>query len=140
VVEAWPDRQERDLRVLRGLLAGRTWLVEDNGFPVATVTYRPDGNLALWTGEELREPAAYLSRLVVSRKYAGRGIGAALTDWAGGRARHEYGAESLRIDVWATNDQLHSYYQMHGFRLLRQCHDEIYPSAALFYKPTAAIS
>ena len=67
----WPNRLERDLRVVRGLMACRTWLVEDDGIPVATVTYRPDGNHDLWTKDEREEPAVYMSRLVINRRYAG---------------------------------------------------------------------
>jgi ribosomal protein S18 acetylase RimI-like enzyme len=135
----WPDKDERDLRVLRGLLACRTWLVEDYGIPVATVTYRPDSHSGLWTEREMSEPAGYMSRLVVSRKYAGTAIGATLTDWAGARARAEFGAEYLRIDVWTTNVRLHSYYEAHGFHFLRFHSDLSYPSSALFYKKTADI-
>jgi Acetyltransferase (GNAT) family len=135
----WPTEQERDARVLRGLLAGRTWLVEDYGIPVATVTCRPDGNPDLWTPRELLEQAGYMSRLVLNRKYAGTAAGAALTDWAAVRARREYHAESLRIDVWTTNTRLHGYYQDRGFIFLRFCADENYPSAALFYKRTSDV-
>ena len=61
-------------------MACRTWLVEDDGIPVATVTYRPDGNHDLWTDDEREEPAVYMSRLVINRKYAGLGVGADLTE------------------------------------------------------------
>jgi ribosomal protein S18 acetylase RimI-like enzyme len=135
----WPNRGERDARVLRGLLSGRTWLVQDYGIPVATVTFRPEPNLDLWNAREARVPAAYMSRLVLNREYAGMHIGATLTDWAGARGRSEFGAESLRIDVWTTNISLHSYYEKRGFHFLRFCSDDKYPSAALFYKPTADI-
>lgn len=135
----WPNRLERDLRVVRGLMACRTWLVEDDGIPVATVTYRPDGNQDLWTDAEQREPAVYMSRLVINRKYAGRGVGADLTNWAGARARREFGAETLRIDVWTDNYRLHEYYMGRGFTYLRKHEDEAYPSAALFTKATADI-
>lgn len=143
----WPDLAERDARVLRGLLACRTWLVEDDGIPVATVTYRPDGNHDLWTPEERAELSVYMSRLVINRDYGGQGIGAALTDWAGARARDEYGAQTLRIDVWTTNHALHAYYKGCGFHFLRKYEEEDdpsgkttkYPSAALFSKPTKEI-
>jgi GNAT superfamily N-acetyltransferase len=135
----WPNRLERDLRVVRGLMACRTWLVEDDGIPVATVTYRPDGNQDLWTDEEQSEPVVYMSRLVINRAYAGRGVGADLTNWAGARARREFGAETLRIDVWTDNYRLHEYYMGRGFTYLRKHKDEAYPSAALFAKATADI-
>ncbi len=135
----WPNRLERDLRVVRGLMACRTWLVEDDGIPVATVTYRPDGNQDLWTDEEQSESAVYMSRLVINRAYAGQGVGADLTNWAGARARREFGAQTLRIDVWTDNYRLHEYYMGRGFTYLRKHEDETYPSAALFAKAAADI-
>ncbi|HEU5419260.1 MAG TPA: GNAT family N-acetyltransferase [Streptosporangiaceae bacterium] len=135
----WPSREERDARIVRGLLSARTWIAEDYQVPVGTVTCSPEGDAELWTPAELREPAAYMSRLIVSRKFAGTGAGSQLTDWAGARARAEYGAQSLRIDVWTTNERLHSYYARHGFRFLRVCPDPDYPSGALFSKPTISI-
>lgn len=135
----WPNRLERDLRVVRGLMACRTWLVEDDGIPVATVTYRPDGNHDLWTKDEREEPAVYMSRLVINRRYAGLGVGADLTNWAGARALREFGAKVLRIDVWTDNYRLHNYYMGFGFKFLRKHEDDTYPSAALFVKPTEDI-
>lgn len=135
----WPSRAERDARIVRGLLSGRTWIAEDYQIPVGTVSCTPEGDAELWTPAELRQSAAYMSRLIVSRKYAGSSAGAQLTDWAGARARTEYGAQSLRIDVWTTNTRLHSYYQSRGFRFLRVCRDPDYPSGALFAKPMAVI-
>jgi ribosomal protein S18 acetylase RimI-like enzyme len=138
----WPDEPERDARVLRGLLACRTWLVEDRGTPVATITCRPEGYGLLWSEKERAEPAAYVSRLIVARDYAGEKIGEKLIDWAAARARREWGAESVRIDVWTTNEDLHRYYEERGFkflnvriRFLDAGKTKKYPSAALFSKP-----
>jgi ribosomal protein S18 acetylase RimI-like enzyme len=135
----WPNREERDARIVRGLLSGRTWIAEDYQIPVGTVSCSPEGDAELWTPAELRAPAAYMSRLIVSRKYAGTGTGSRLADWAGARAQAEYGAQSLRIDVWTTNERLHSYYARQGFHFLRVCPDPDYPSGALFSKPMASI-
>jgi GNAT superfamily N-acetyltransferase len=135
----WPNRLERDLRVVRGLMACRTWLVEDDGTPVATVTYRPDGNHDLWTEHERKDPAVYMSRLVINRDYAGLGVGADLMNWAGARAAQEFGAKVLRIDVWTDNYRLHDYYMSRGFKSLRKHKDDTYPSAALFVKLTEDI-
>jgi len=136
----WPTRAERDARALRGLLACRTWLVLYRQTPVATITFRPEGNTDLWRTGELKVPACYVSRLIVARDYSGQQIGSALVDWAGARARQEFGAQVIRIDVWTTNTALHGYYAKRGFCLLRFCQDEDYPSAALFYKPVAEIT
>ena len=138
----WPSETARDARVRRGLRDRRTWIVEDHGIPVATVTHRRQGNQKLWTAEEQRDPAVYVSRLIVSRKFAGNQIGSALIDWAGQRALWGWNAQWIRIDVWTTNVALHNYYEKRGFRWIRTCdlkEPDRYPSAALFQKPTAEI-
>jgi GNAT superfamily N-acetyltransferase len=135
----WPSETERDARVKRGLEAGRTWIVENDGVPIATVSGRPDANPDLWAESEQGDLAVYVSRLVVSRSYAGLGVGAELVNWVGMWARKQYGAQWIRIDVWTTNIALHSYYQEGGFRFLRFCDDVDYPSAALFQRSTAGI-
>jgi ribosomal protein S18 acetylase RimI-like enzyme len=138
----WPDKANRDARVRRGISDGLTWMVEDNGVLAGTVTCRERGNPKLWTADELNSPAVYVSRLIVCRGHAGRGLGAALIDWAGERGRLAWGADWIRVDVWTTNLALHQYYKGQGFEHLRslEFHDPWdYPSAALFQKPTAKI-
>ncbi len=139
----WPNRDERDARITQGIKDRLTWMVEDNqGTLVATVTCREHGNDMLWTQAELAEPAAYESRLIVSRDHTGQGIGAALINWAGARAVDRWGARWIRVDVWTTNTALHQYYKDQGFdhvRTLDFPDPWQYPSGALFQKPTAEI-
>jgi hypothetical protein len=52
----------------------------DHGVPIATITHRKYGNQKLWNACEQREPAVYISRLIVRRAYAGNHIGTALID------------------------------------------------------------
>jgi GNAT superfamily N-acetyltransferase len=139
----WPNAAERDDRVLRGLRAGCTWIVDDDEallnddyLPVATLTCRSDANPKLWKEQEQDEPAVYVSRLIVNRNYAGLRIGKELLEWAGKWAKAQYGARWLRIDVWTTNIALQGYYQQDAFRFVRFCDDVDYPSAALFQKTT----
>lgn len=139
----WPSEDERNARVARGIVRGATWMVEEDGALVATITYRDRGNPKLWTQDERSEPAVYVSRLIVGREQAGRGLGAALIDWAGLRGKEwTPAAESIRVDVWTTNHALHEYYKGQGFEHLRTLDFPDpweYPSAALFQKPIAAI-
>ena len=145
----WPSRAARDERVRRGLRDGGTWIAEEDGVPIATMTYRPTGNLRLWTRRERRQPSVYVSRLIVRRSHAGLGIGEALVDWAGLRALRDWGAQWIRIDVWTTNVALHNYYEKRGFEFCRIANvkeipnrgarnggPDRWPSAALFQKPT----
>lgn len=135
----WPSPKKRDDRVKRGLAGGATWIVEDDGIPVATITCEPGANPVGWTTWEQGEPTVYVSRLVVNRDYAGQGIGAELINWAGLWARRQYGAQWIRIDVWTNNIALHHYYEKLGFWFVR-FGITMYPSAALFQKPTASIN
>jgi GNAT superfamily N-acetyltransferase len=138
--EPWPNEEARNDRISRGIQGGSTWIAEDHGEAIATVTYREVGNQNLWTPSEQGDPAVYVSRLIVSRKRAGDGIGAALIDWAGYQAREEWEAKWIRIDVWTTNIALHNYYKEQQFIPVRVCDmEDNYPSAALFEKPTAEI-
>lgn len=139
----WPTKTAMDARVANGISHGLTWMVEDNGALVGTITCRERGTDYLWEDDELEDPAVYVSRLIVSRDHAGLGIGAALIDWAGERAAREWAANWIRVDVWTTNTDLHEYYKNQGFTHLRT--KEVpteweYPSAALFQKPTADIN
>jgi len=139
----WPDEVSRDARVELGIKDGLTWIAEDSaGALAATVTCREHGNDILWTPGEQAEPAVYVSRLIVSRELAGRGIGAALIDWAGVLGIELWQANWIRVDVWTTNVALHGYYRGQGFEYLRTLKFEDYweyPSAALFQKPTAKV-
>ena len=116
--------------------------MEHFGEPVATITYRKHGNQKLWTAQELRDPAVYACRLIVSRRWAGNEIGAALIDWAGYQALQAWKARWIRIDVWKDNFALHNYYEKYGFAHVRtwQFDDPgSSPSTALFQKPTAEV-
>ena len=136
--QPWPDESTRNARVLAGIALGKTWMVESDDSPIGTITYSEQGNDALWTPSELSESAVYVSRLIVSRTYAGHGIGAALIDWAAQRGRRQWNATWIRADAWTTNFGLHSYLKNLGFSHLRTYEFEsywTYPAAALFQKP-----
>jgi ribosomal protein S18 acetylase RimI-like enzyme len=140
----WPNRPDRDKRIRRGIKKGRTWIVEDRTEPVdsprrlvATVSCGRGGNQKLWTRRERNEPAVYISRLIVSRLHKGRGVGAALIEWASLRGIQQWGAKYTRLDVWTTNMELQGYYKAQKFVHVRTYDFEDwweYPSAALFQK------
>jgi GNAT superfamily N-acetyltransferase len=145
----WPNEPARDQRIRRGIKVGRTWIVEDRNEPadsprrlIGTVSCGRGGNKKLWTRRERNEPAVYISRLIVSRLHAGRGLGATLMNWAGLRGVRQWGAEWLRLDVWTTNLDLQSYYKAQKFNHVRTWDFDDpweYPSAALFQKPAIEI-
>ena len=107
---------------------------------MTTITVDTQGPLALneqpvWPADKSREPALYVRRVVVRRRYAGRGLGAALLDWAADIARRDHETALIRIDVWTTNLDLHAYYLRQRFtRCEGRDPRELanYPSQALF--------
>jgi ribosomal protein S18 acetylase RimI-like enzyme len=137
----WPNREQRDARVLKGLVNRKTVIVRQGDTAVATVTMANWHNPNVWVSgsctADLTERAVYLHRLITARKYAGHGLGESLINWAEKRARAKYGAQRTRIDVWTTNTDLHRYYQKLGFESCGRCPDPSYPSGALFERPIA---
>ena len=138
--DPWPDRTGQRERILNDLLKGKTWIVWDGTTPAATITVDTDEPLDLndqpvWPAHKRHEPALYVRRVVVSRRYAGKGLGAALLDWAANVAKRDHGATLIRVDVWTTNTDLHTYYK--GQRFIRRKGRDPrdltnYPSQALF--------
>lgn len=136
----WPDQAGQQERMLSDLLKGKTWLLWDGSIAAATITVDTEEPVDLnerpvWPPHKRGEPALYIRRVIVGRRYAGRGLGAALLDWAADTAGRDYDAALIRIDVWTTNTELHAYYESQRFTR-REGRDprELtnYPSQALF--------
>lgn len=136
----WPDRAGQRERILNDLLKGKTWITWDGDIAAATITVdidepRHQNEQPIWPDHRRHEAALYVRRVIVSRRYAGIGLGAALLDWAADVAQSHYGAELIRIDVWTTNIELHEYYEGQNFsRCEGRDPEELanYPSQALF--------
>ncbi len=136
--QPWRNEEDRSNRIWRDLAARKTWILWDGARAVGTITADPE-DYPVWPSETLRERAVYVRRLVISRDYAGQGLGTSLLDWAGLTAMRRYGAAWISVDVWSTNKGLHTYYEKHGFAFCGYCPDPDYPSGALFQKPTGQI-
>lgn len=134
----WPDENGLNKRIQGAIQAGQTWIAWDGARPAAILTADPNDH-GIWSARQRNEPAVYIRRLVVSREYAGHGLGGQLLDWAGLRASREYGARFMRVDVWTTNTELHDYYRRQGFKYWGLSPEPEYPSAVLFQKPTEVI-
>lgn len=136
----WPDRAGRRERILNDLLKGKAWVVWDGTAAAATATIDTEEPLDLneqpvWPAHKRREPALYVRRVIVSRRYAGIGLGAALLNWAAYMAKRDHEAVLIRVDVWTTNSELHAYYERQRFtRCAGRDPRELanYPSQALF--------
>ncbi len=105
--------------------------------PISITTEHPrdPAGRYVWPRRKRRQEALYAGRVIVSRSYAGLGLGAALIDWASHAAMQQIGTPRLRIDVWTTNRDLHAYYRRHGFSWSARrlpWKPPGYPSRALF--------
>lgn len=139
----WPDKDEQTRRILAAIRARSTWMVCEGKKPVATMTLHEADHGRLWTDvEEGAGSALYVSRMMVHRDYAGRGVGAAMLDWAESYAT-ALGLDRIRLDAWTANHALHAYYKEQGFdhvgwvperALLNRPDLEDYPSTALFQR------
>jgi GNAT superfamily N-acetyltransferase len=95
---------------------GRGWVhvVRDATGLVASVTVLPS-DLFVWG--ERAEPAGYVHRLMVDRRWAGQGAGAELLAWAEEKIRTS-NASFARLDCVRSNERLRAYYQSRGYVLV----------------------
>ncbi|MGH3329396.1 MAG: GNAT family N-acetyltransferase [Streptomycetales bacterium] len=128
----WPSEDLQAERIRSSIANGETWMVRDGDRTAATLAIDHEANPTLWTEAERAESALFVHRLIVSRAYAGKGLGAQLLNWATEKARQ--GARWLRVDVWTTNYDLQRYYLAQGFGHVRTLHLEDYPSGALLQR------
>jgi GNAT superfamily N-acetyltransferase len=134
----WPNRVGRNSRIKASLDEGKTWICWDGGTAAATLTADPDPD-PYWAQDPPARSAVYVHRLVVGRRYAGLGLGAALLNWAGRTGRLAHDASVMRISAWTTNLGLHDYYYGQGFSWRGLHPDDGYPSRARFEKLTSVI-
>jgi GNAT superfamily N-acetyltransferase len=144
--EPWPNRAGHRDRIRTDLNKGKTWLLRDGVTVAGTITIDTEEPVdaderPVWPAHKSPEPAIYVRRLIVGRRYSGIGLGAAMLDWAAEAATEEYQATLLRIDVWTTNRGLHEYYEGQLFAR-REARDpgELpdYPAQALFERLAVA--
>lgn len=121
-IQQWtPDYDDYARRVLADFVeAGMAWVIDDDAQVIATVSINePDPDFWGWSDDQ--DEALYLSKMIVSRQYAGHDLGGAILNWASQRARAD-GLRWLRIDVRRDNSALHRYYLAHGFEYVRTYH------------------
>ena len=107
----WPLPFPRD-QLAAAIGRGEVYVVEsEDGEGVATVSMLSD-DPEYW-GDQPPD-AFYVHKLAVRRDQAGRGIGAAIVEWANAEAA-EAGREFLRLDCLADNPGIRDYYEDLGF-------------------------
>jgi predicted N-acetyltransferase YhbS len=107
----WPLPFPRD-QLVAAIDRGEVYVVEsEDGEAVATVSMLLDD--PLYWGDQPPD-AIYVHKLAVRRDRAGRGIGAAIVEWANAEAA-EAGREFLRLDCLGDNPGIRDYYEDLGF-------------------------
>jgi GNAT superfamily N-acetyltransferase len=90
---------------------GEVYLAEVAGALAGTITLQ-EAEDPVWAG--LPSEAIYVHCLAVRREFAGHGMGRQLLQWAEQLARTR-GRPFVRLDCWAGNPKLCSYYEEAGF-------------------------
>jgi GNAT superfamily N-acetyltransferase len=95
---------------------GAVYVAEENDRIVGSVSlYEADDRI--WDGDSAS--ALYIHRLVSLRGAEGRGVGASLVLWSRQKAA-AMGKQWLRVDCWASNEELCRFYDRQGFRRVRR--------------------
>lgn len=109
--EQWPLPFPRD-ELAEAIDRGEVYVVEgEDDEPVATLALLQD-DPQYW-GDRPQD-ALYLHKFAVRRDRAGRGVGAAVVEWANAEAA-EAGREFLRLDCLCDNPRIRDYYEDLGF-------------------------
>jgi GNAT superfamily N-acetyltransferase len=107
----WPLPFPRD-ELAGAIDRGEVYVVEaEDGEAVGTVTILLDDPL-YWPDSP--PDALYVHKFAVRRDRAGRGIGAAIVEWANAEAA-EVGRDFLRLDCLGDNPGIRDYYENLGF-------------------------
>lgn len=137
--EQWSIGRAFSTRMADAVDRRETLLLRDDGEAVATFTMTSKGDADFWTPDELKESALYLGKMATSIRRRGEGLGCLMLSWAQDWAAKS-GYDSLRWDVWRTNDQLQDYYRSIGGQYIRTVHAAHRWSGALFQIPARKIS
>ncbi|GGW17513.1 GCN5 family N-acetyltransferase [Streptomyces globisporus] len=119
-IDQWRNPQTRAPALAKwqaDIAAGRTWLVEEEGRVLATITLAPP-DMDFWQPEDRPEDAVYVAKLITARAAMGRRLGGQLLDWAGHQAQQER-KSWVRLDCWRSNTALQSFYVREGFEHVR---------------------
>ncbi len=99
----------------------------------ATITIGHEPDTRKWSPELLCGSAVYISKLMVSRRYSGKELGAKLLDFADGLG-HSKDVTWIRLDAWTDNEELHNYYRRLGFECMNILRSKEFDSGAIFQR------
>ncbi len=137
--QQWNTGRNFETGIIDAISRRNTWLLRDDGASIATLTLTSDGDPDFWTTDERREPALYLGKMASAVRRGGEGLGSLMLSWAQDWTARS-GFDSLRWDVWRTNEQLQNYYRSVGGRYVRTVQVAGRWSGALFEIPATRIA
>jgi GNAT superfamily N-acetyltransferase len=137
--DQWNTGRNFETGIIDSISRRNAWLLRDDGASLATLTLTSDGDADFWTPGELREPALYLGKMASAVRRSGEGLGSLMLSWAQDWTARS-GFDSLRWDVWRTNERLQNYYRSVGGRYVRTVHVAGRWSGALFEIPARRIA
>jgi len=119
---AWADRTHESLwleselepeEIAADVRAGQFFVAVHSETPIGTLRYQLED--ALFWPDATEGEAAYVHRLAVRRRWAGRGVAAQMLHWAARRAAID-GRALLRLDTDLTRPKLRALYVSCGFQ------------------------
>jgi GNAT superfamily N-acetyltransferase len=116
--DQWNTGRTFENRMVNSIARRETWLLRDEGEPIATLSLSTDGDPDFWTPEEFKEAALYLGKMATSLSRRGEDLGRLLLMWTQDFA-FKANVKIIRWDVWRTNERLQKYYRAVGARYLR---------------------
>ncbi|WP_433273903.1 N-acetyltransferase family protein [Actinosynnema sp. CS-041913] len=110
--EPWSADPRRAGKIADKVRSDTVWIAEVDGEPAGALTHSPTPPDYVPPADEAE---LYVTLLVTSRAFTGRGVGGALLDHARVQAR-ELGVDLVRVDCYAGGDgRLVQYYRRNGF-------------------------
>ncbi|KJY43066.1 GCN5 family acetyltransferase [Streptomyces sp. NRRL B-1568] len=110
--QPWSARPRAVAQLERIVSEGAPWIAEIDGVPAGTAVLTPYPTPQVAPADE---PEVYVHLLVSDRRFAGRGVGAALLAHAAQETRQQ-GIGLLRVDCYAGNEgRLVAFYEGQGF-------------------------
>lgn len=130
----WRADEVSATAVAADVAAGQFFLAECDGEAAGVIKFQLE-DPQHWP--DLAEPqAAYIHRLAVRRRYAGRGVSTALLQWALAHTA-ALGRRWLRLDCDAARPRLRAIYEQCGFRYHSDSHTGRFLLARYDYDVTA---
>ena len=109
----WRDDELLPARLMEDVSAGLFFIGEIADEAAATIRFQCEDPV-FWPDVPADE-SAFVHRIAVRRRFAGRGVSAALLRWAAERAQ-ALGRRFLRLDCEASRPRLRAVYERFGFR------------------------